>query len=123
MPPSAIYRLYAQCRWSCAPRSSVPAKRKHWMLRDWGRPFYVSQEPGPALGLGAAISTSFAGAGLIQAASHAQEIGGALTAVWANTGEDKVAQEEIRSKSAGVAFHLARPGFGLGEVLRFIDQI
>jgi hypothetical protein len=80
-------------------RFSVPAKRKHWML---------------ALGLGAAISTSFAGAGLIQAASHAQEIGAAaaasaeqrpasdkvLTAVWANTGEDKVAQDEIRSKSS-----------------------
>lgn len=89
-------------------RSWVAPKRKYWTF---------------ALGLGAAISTSFAGAGLIQAASHAQEIGGALTAVWANTGEDKVAQEEICSKSAGVAFHLARPGFGLGEVLRFIDQI
>ena len=85
MPPSAIYRLYAQCCWSCAPRSSVPPKRKYWTF---------------ALGLGAAIFTSFAGARLIQAASHAQEIGGALTAVWANTGEDKVTQEEIRSKSA-----------------------
>ena len=80
-------------------RSSRRPKRRYWTF---------------ALGLGAVIFVSSAGARLIQATSHAQEIGApaaasaeqrsasdeALTAVWANTGEDKVTQEEIRSKSA-----------------------
>ena len=81
------------------PRSSVAPKRKYWTC---------------ALGFGAAIFISFTGARVLQTASHAQEIGAsarasperspaseeAITAVWANTGEDKVTQEEIRSKSA-----------------------
>jgi hypothetical protein len=81
------------------PRSSVAPKRKYWTF---------------SLGFGAAIFISFTGARVLQTASHAQEIDAsarasperspgseeAITAVWANTGEDKVTQEEIRSKSA-----------------------
>jgi hypothetical protein len=65
------------------------------------------------LGFAATIVASCLGAAIVQGISFAQEHGvaaaspeedraldNAATAVWANTGEDKVTQDEIRSKTA-----------------------